>query len=77
MQQLVHELIKTTVQKVSAYAATQLVKVEMSDNDNQMADKTGKKNIVFLETTRRQLRCESSKNSISCFPKPSRSQNSQ
>ena len=43
MQQLVHELIKTTVQKVSAYAATQLVKVEMGDNDNQMADKTGKK----------------------------------
>ena len=62
MQQLVHELIKTTVQKVSAYAATQLVKVEMGDNDNQMADKTGKKNIVSLETTRRQLRCESSKN---------------
>ena len=40
MQQLVHELIKTTVQKVSA---NQLVKVEMGDNDNQMADKTGKK----------------------------------
>ena len=34
----------------------------MGDNDNQMADKTGKKKIVSLETTRRQLRCESSKN---------------
>ena len=43
MQQLVNDIIRKTVQKVSAYAATQLVKVEMGDNDNQIADKTGKK----------------------------------